>query len=845
MKKIFTFIKKNTQAKLFLLFLFLIILAVGAYAIENRSNITQYISKAAGCSISTNKAEESILSDGKTSYVCNGASMKLCGGVYYCCKGTGGTWAKCTGCSVSDDRNGDSLLTDLSTNRIYACNKAYSQYCGGVDYCCSGAKATWSKCDNTLCNNVPLQGLYGLGKNNNTKEYICDGKKSAVCNGKTYCCEGYGKKWIGCAGDASCTQTKNTYGNFVLNNEDCNFPGESVECGGKIYCCPKAGEQWVVKTGSTCSSLGKPPADTPPKISGDGSGTGTGTSTGTGNDSTDTNPAKTKNTKNNKTTGACDDKGCSNIAQGSNWAINNCSGSDPDGDMQLCNAKGRIGTCGERQLCCPGPGQKWTTNMTACPITEASLIASPSSILAGLQLTVTWKGIPAPSTSDWLGMYLQGTTDERNPTEWNYVNSANTCTKTNGDGKSDGTCFFPLLPTVPAGVYELRLFSSDSYTKVAVSNLFTVTSTLTPTVSVAPTPPGGCCACPSPTPYFARSSCNNACMTSQNCPTGQVCLLAETYGWVCRNPACADTASCSCSTTSLTPTPRSQITKASCNQTCTTTSDCKTGYQCVHLNDRNTSVCRNPKCYTSSSCSCTSAKATITPTFIAKGTEITASESAATISGTPTPTGIRLDALPTPIPSPTAAPVNPSLTIKPFTDTTGKAPQKFTLTGTSDPFTEITIQFNPDAVGQTTTADAKGDWRYILTKSLSTGNKELTVTARSADGGETQVKQSFSVKATKSFFSLFVGFLFLALIGGVGFFIYQRQMNDQSNLFSQFPPIATPPEESGTDVTSTEPVIEEESKPVFPSSEAPVSTDNESPSTTISTDIPEEKPSVS
>lgn len=229
----------------------------------------------------------------------------------------------------------------------------------------------------------------------------------------------------------------------------------------------------------------------------------------------------------------------------------------------------------------------------------------------------------------------------------------------------------------------------------------------------------------------------------------------------------------------------------------------------------------------------------------AKGAEITPTvtpteQIVASPSATPTPLGFRLNAVPTAIPSPTPVPINPALTIKPFTDSTGKAPQKFTLTGTSDPFTEITIQFNPDAVGQTTTSDAKGNWRYIVTKPLAMGNKELTVTARAGSGGETQVKQSFSVKGGSSFFSLFIGFLILAGIGGIGFFIYQKQMSDQSSLFSQFPPISAS-EESDKQTTPQESSFMPETKPVIPTSEPIIPEEKALSSEGISTDIPETK----
>lgn len=261
------------------------------------------------------------------------------------------------------------------------------------------------------------------------------------------------------------------------------------------------------------------------------------------------------------------------------------------------------------------------------------------------------------------------------------------------------------------------------------------------------------------------------------------------------------------------------------------------------MNNDDVAVCRNSKCYSSRSCTCPRVISTITPTIITKGTELLTpmTTSDATLSGTPTPTGLRLNALPTPIPSPTSVPINPPLSIKPFTDTTGKAPQKFTLTGTSDPFTEIIIQFNPDAVGQTTTTDAKGDFRYILTKPLTLGNKDLTVTARAVSGGETQVKQSFTVKSGGSFSSLFWAFFILAAIGGIGFFIYKKQMNDQSSLFSQFPPISSTPEESTETPVLQDAAFTTEEKPKDLFTDTNISFEENANSEEKSTTIKEEK----
>lgn len=159
-------------------------------------------------------------------------------------------------------------------------------------------------------------------------------------------------------------------------------------------------------------------------------------------------------------------------------------------------------------------------------------------------------------------------------------------------------------------------------------------------------------------------------------------------------------------------------------------------------------------------------------------------------SPTPTPLGFRINAMPNFTPTPTLAPVNPLLSVMPFTDLTGVAGSTFTLSGTSDPYAEVTIQFEPDGIGTITTAGKDGAWRYILTTQLSKGTKQLTVTARTVAGGKTEIKQSFTIKNSgSSLSSIFIGFFLLGGIGVVGFFIYKKQQEKQSLLLSDFPPV--------------------------------------------------------
>jgi hypothetical protein len=89
------------------------------------------------------------------------------------------------------------------------------------------------------------------------------------------------------------------------------------------------------------------------------------------------------------------------------------------------------------------------------------LSASPAIVTPTGNLTVAWTGIVTPTVTDWVGAYAVGTADT------NYVARVNTT------GQSSGTTALA-LPGIAAGAYELRLFANNSFTRLAVSNGFTV-----------------------------------------------------------------------------------------------------------------------------------------------------------------------------------------------------------------------------------------------------------------------------------------------------------------------------------------------------------------------------------
>jgi hypothetical protein len=109
------------------------------------------------------------------------------------------------------------------------------------------------------------------------------------------------------------------------------------------------------------------------------------------------------------------------------------------------------------------------TTSSATSSTSASLVASPINIPVGGTITATWSGIGLSTSSDWIGLYVPGAANN-SLIQWMYVS----CSKSTGSPKASGSCPFAISASVAAGTYELRLFSNNSYTVLATSNVFTV-----------------------------------------------------------------------------------------------------------------------------------------------------------------------------------------------------------------------------------------------------------------------------------------------------------------------------------------------------------------------------------
>jgi ELWxxDGT repeat protein len=98
-------------------------------------------------------------------------------------------------------------------------------------------------------------------------------------------------------------------------------------------------------------------------------------------------------------------------------------------------------------------------------LSNAAISATPSSVANGSPVTATWLGIGAPNATDWVGLYASGADPDPAIVAWAYTG-----------GAADGS----LNLTVPAGsppgaTYELRLYSNNSYTRLATSAPFSVT----------------------------------------------------------------------------------------------------------------------------------------------------------------------------------------------------------------------------------------------------------------------------------------------------------------------------------------------------------------------------------
>lgn len=102
--------------------------------------------------------------------------------------------------------------------------------------------------------------------------------------------------------------------------------------------------------------------------------------------------------------------------------------------------------------------------VTGVALPPASFAASPTSVISGSDVTANWSGVGAPTGTDWIGLYVPGAPNT-SYIAWRYTT-----------GTASGSVPLTVPAAVTAGTYELRLFANNVYTRIAVSNSFTVTS---------------------------------------------------------------------------------------------------------------------------------------------------------------------------------------------------------------------------------------------------------------------------------------------------------------------------------------------------------------------------------
>lgn len=122
----------------------------------------------------------------------------------------------------------------------------------------------------------------------------------------------------------------------------------------------------------------------------------------------------------------------------------------------------------------PVAGRTFTDSGTAAchpagAAPAAPALAAPGAATAGGTLTVSWSGVAAATSTDWVGLYRQGAPDTA-AVRWFYTA---TCTSSTGTARAAGSCTIPVPST--RGTYELRLFKQNGYTRLATSGPVAVT----------------------------------------------------------------------------------------------------------------------------------------------------------------------------------------------------------------------------------------------------------------------------------------------------------------------------------------------------------------------------------
>lgn len=98
-----------------------------------------------------------------------------------------------------------------------------------------------------------------------------------------------------------------------------------------------------------------------------------------------------------------------------------------------------------------------------------SIAASPTTLTRGGTVTVSWSGILSASPADWYALSLIGAPDG-SYWSWAYVS----CTSAPTIAKVSGSCPFAIPANLPAGTYQLRMYSNNGFTRLATSDPLTL-----------------------------------------------------------------------------------------------------------------------------------------------------------------------------------------------------------------------------------------------------------------------------------------------------------------------------------------------------------------------------------
>jgi hypothetical protein len=111
---------------------------------------------------------------------------------------------------------------------------------------------------------------------------------------------------------------------------------------------------------------------------------------------------------------------------------------------------------------CADPASAVTVSspVTSSPVPPAgvSIAATPTTVVRGGQLTVSWSGIASPTSGDWLALYRAGTSD--------YFYGVWAMT----GAKASGSVTLTVPATTTPGDYNVRLFTNNTFQRIAISS---------------------------------------------------------------------------------------------------------------------------------------------------------------------------------------------------------------------------------------------------------------------------------------------------------------------------------------------------------------------------------------